>query len=92
MPRFTLYSQDGTAYRADTDSMAMLQTWLYHWAPRLPKPLTLTVRPLYAGGEPDWPAGPQHYGSWREKFPVAADPEEIMEQIHRRREELEALG
>lgn len=88
MPRITLFDAAGTGYRIDTAAYPLVQTWLYYWAPRLPKPLAMTVRPLYEDGTADWPDEPQHYRSHRERFQVANDPEIIMEQLHRRRAEL----
>jgi hypothetical protein len=92
LPRITLLDATGTAYRIDTAAYPLVQTWLYYWAPRLPKPLMMMVRPLRDGGEADWPCEPQHYRSYRERFQVANDPEIIMEQLHRRRAELETPG
>ena len=92
MPRFTLHDAAGTAYRLDATDLGLVHTWLYHWCPRLAPhgPLTLSVRPVRdPAGIPDWPARPESY--WV-RLAVAADPEVVMEQISKRREELESLA
>lgn len=90
MPRFVLYDGTSAGYRVDATDLSLVQTWLYHWCPRLAGygPMSLTAEPLHdPAGVPDWPAEPKYYG---ERFAIAPDPEVVMEQIARRREELEA--